>query len=407
MMDILLVADGRSPITRCYINNLQASGYSVGLVSSFPCDPVVDEMKVIPVAFGQLAASLRPGVLSSHAPAVPQPSALRRLVRRYRGLFQAGRYVLGPLSVHYYAGSMRGVVQAWQPRLVHALRIPFEGMLASFIPPGVPLVVSIWGNDLTLHALGSAWMRALTVRCLQRAAGLAADASRDLRLGRLWGFDPARPNLVAPGSGGIDLPEINSIEASPEILEQLNLAPDAPLVINPRGFRPGSVRNDTFFTAIPHVLAQRPGTIFLCPAMAGQAEAQNWVDVLGVGASVRLLPLLPQRQLWALFKHARVFVSPSAHDGTPNSLLEAMACGCFPIAGDIESLREWITPGANGLLVEPGNSDGLAEAILLALGSLTLRQQAAKINAGIVAQRADAGLVRSQIKDFYCACGLS
>ena len=48
----------------------------------------------------------------------------------------------------------------------------------------------------------------------------------------------------------------------------------------------------------------------------------------------------------AVFQGARVAVSPSTHDGTPNTLLEAMSCGSFPVAGDIESLREWIEPGS-------------------------------------------------------------
>jgi glycosyltransferase involved in cell wall biosynthesis len=60
-------------------------------------------------------------------------------------------------------------------------------------------------------------------------------------------------------------------------------------------------------------------------------------------------------------------VSPNIHDGTPNSLLEGIACGCFPIAGDLESIREWITHGKNGLLVDPNNAQSIADAILIAL----------------------------------------
>ena len=40
-----------------------------------------------------------------------------------------------------------------KPDLVHALRVPFEGMLAAAAPAvEIPLIVSIWGNDLTFHA---------------------------------------------------------------------------------------------------------------------------------------------------------------------------------------------------------------------------------------------------------------
>jgi hypothetical protein len=416
-MDILLVADGRSPNTRRWVENLLACDYQVGLVSTFPCQPLpgLAQMQVIPVAFSRFAAANPASAAAASTPEYGVRSAtpaglrptLRKIIARSRPLFLAGRYWLGPLSLYQYTEALRRAVEAWKPALVHALRIPFEGMLASFISPDLPLVASIWGNDLTLHAHGSAWMSALTQRCLQRIDGLIADARRDLRLAGLWGFPPSKPRLVVPGSGGIHLDEIAGIpDDGVDALQAFQPPVGAPLaggarVINPRGFRPGSVRNDIFFQAIPLVLEHDPQAVFICPAMAGQPEAQGWVQKLGIAHSVRLLPLIPQHLLWGLFKQSQVLVSPSAHDGTPNSLLEGMACGCFPVAGDIESLREWITPGINGLLVEPSNPASLAGAILQALKSPTLRQQAAEINAGIVAQRADAGQIREKIKGFY------
>jgi hypothetical protein len=292
-----------------------------------------------------------------------------------------------------------------QPDLVHALRIPYEGMLASFTPPGVPLAVSIWGNDLTLHAGGSPAMADLTRRTLKRASALIADAARDIRLGRAWGFDARKPCLVVPGSGGLDLAEIERTRANAAegIYEPAleALPPAVPLVLNPRGFRTGSVRSDTFFQAIPLVLERKPGVAFACAAMAGQPEAMRWMDRLKLHGKLTLLPLLPQPHLWRLFLRAEISVSISQHDGTPNSLLEAMALGCFPIAGDIESLREWITPGLNGLLVPPDSPPALAEAILLALDNPALRARAAQENARRVAAQAEVGVVREKIEGLY------
>jgi glycosyltransferase involved in cell wall biosynthesis len=311
---------------------------------------------------------------------------------------------LGPLSLYtsFDTPRFRQVVRTFRPDLIHALRIPFEGMLASFAPAGERLAVSIWGNDLTLHAHGSRWMASLTHRTLRRAGGLLADTSRDLRLARSWGFAAGCPAQIVPGSGGLDLDEIARCKEIP--LEPFSGGPlpaGAPVVINPRGFRPGSLRSDTFFKAIPLVLAQVPQAIFLCPSMAGQAEATRWVEQLDIEKQVRLLPNLPQSQLWALFHQSQVFVSPSIHDGTPNSFLEASACGCFPVAGDIESFREWIAPGVNGLLVDASDPQALAEAILAALASPDLRRQAAEINAGLVAERAEVGHVREKVQAFY------
>ncbi len=99
----------------------------------------------------------------------------------------------------------------------------------------------------------------------------------------------------------------------------------------------------------------------------------RWVRELDLDEHVSLLPLQTRAQMAGHFQQALVAVSPSTHDGTPNTLLEGMACACFPIAGDIESLREWIVPGVNGLLVDPGDPAALADGILLALDQRELR----------------------------------
>ena len=171
---------------------------------------------------------------------------------------------------------------------------------------------------------------------LRRASGLAADTRRDIRLGRALGFREETPGLVIPGSGGIDLEEIERIRYNR--IDPLTdfLPAGVPLVVNPRGFRPGSVRNDVFFAAIPLVLQHNPKVAFICPAMAGQAEAVQAVQRYNLKNRLYLLPHLPQAHLWDLFVRSTVIVSISQHDGTPNSLLEALACECFPVTGDIE-----------------------------------------------------------------------
>jgi hypothetical protein len=283
------------------------------------------------------------------------------------------------------------------PDLVHALRIPFEGMLAAATPQNIPLVLSIWGNDITLHARGSFLMRHLTRQALRRASGLMADAGRDIRLGQEWGF--SGPTLVIPGAGGIRLDQMRAPgEKSAVLPEQL---PEAPLVVNPRGQRPGSLRQDVFFQAIPHVLEKIPQAVFICPPLKGDPEAEQWVERLGIEENTRLWPLLSQAQLWSLYRKALVFVSPSVHDGLPNSLLEAMACGCFPVVGDIESLREWITPGVNGLLVDATDPQALAEAMLTALSDPDLRKRAGKENARRIAASAEYKRCMATAEAFY------
>jgi glycosyltransferase involved in cell wall biosynthesis len=78
-----------------------------------------------------------------------------------------------------------------------------------------------------------------------------------------------------------------------------------------------------------------------------------------------------------------------------------MACGCFPIAGDIESMREWIEPGENGLLVDPGNPQAWATAVVCAIRDDGLRSTAKDINERLINEKADYGIVQIKAREFY------
>ncbi len=390
-MRILFIADGRSPTARSWLQYWIETGHSVHLISTFPCSPPegIDSFHILPVAFGRMA-----GGQVKRTAGESRRHALAGL-RKY--LLQL-RYYLGPPSLVFHLARFRFLSAQIQPELVHALRIPYEGMLASSLPGNIPLILSIWGNDLTLHARGSFFMGRFTRRILRRADGLMADTQRDIRLGREWGFSGEKPTLVVPGSGGIHLKEMDPVSGNEKLPEDL---PDRPIIVNPRGQRPGSLRQDVFFQAIPMVLAEVPRALFICPSLEGDVEAEKWVDTLGIRANTKLWPYLDQAQLWHLFQRSQIYISPSIHDGTPNSFLEAMACGCFPIVGNIESMREWIQIGINGLLVDSSNVNSIAQAILLAIKQPTLQSNAAKINAKLVEERAEYTANMARVELFY------
>lgn len=58
-----------------------------------------------------------------------------------------------------------------------------------------------------------------------------------------------------------------------------------------------------------------------------------------------------------------VFVCPSLEDNLPNSVIEAMACGCPVIASRTGGLPDLIDVPGTGLLAEPGNPRSFAEAM--------------------------------------------
>jgi hypothetical protein len=316
------------------------------------------------------------------------------MVSRYRGIAATMRHWLGPMTINRLEKDYLALLERLEPDLVHALRIPYEGMLASRTPAEIPLVISTWGNDFTYHAISNGVMGSATRRALLRADGLMADTTRDLRIARTWSFNPGKPAVSLPGNGGIDLEEMESITRGIGLSVPWH-------VINPRGFRSGSVRNDTFFKSIPLILSLHPDVQFVCPWMAGQAEALRWVNKLRIFDNVSLLPMISQAELWREFARSLVSVSVSEHDGTPNSLLEAMAIGCLPVCGDIESIREWITNGENGILVDPTDPYALAEAVQRGITDSDFRRTAAERNLEIIRARAEVSAVRQQVVEFY------
>ncbi len=376
-MRLLFIADGRSPISQNWIRYFVERGDEVYLASTFAClmDFPLKELEITPVAFsGARKLSQRPGSASS----------------RTLKLRAAIRHFIGPLTIPRASRKLRNFIERVKPNLVHALRIPYEGMLAADAYTGAPLLVSVWGNDFTLHAPSTSMMRHYTRWTMSVADALHADCQRDIRLSQEWGFDANKPTLVAPGNGGIRT----------DIFYPPSAPVEEPIVINPRGFR-AYVRNDVFFQAIPLVLKKIPGVKFICASMAGESQALSWIEQLDISRAVELLPHLPHAQMADVFRRAQIVVSPSIHDGTPNSLLEGIACGCFPVAGDLESIREWITPDENGLLTDATNPQGLADSIIEAIENKTLRGKAAGLNAKLISERAEYTYNMEKIKLFY------
>jgi glycosyltransferase involved in cell wall biosynthesis len=387
-MRLLFIADGRSPISRNWIRYFAGRGDDVTLASTFECelDFPLKRLEFTPVAFSAVKKNSR----------APRSGSSRAL-----GLRTVIRQWLGPLTISHASRKLRTLIEETKPDLIHAMRIPYEGMLAASALSGMtsaarnkveapPLLVSVWGNDFTLHAPSTPWMKHYTQWTLKVANALHTDCQRDIRLAHEWGFGKEKPTIVAPGNGGI----------RGDVFYPPQEAVNAPVIINPRGFR-AYVRNDVFFKSIPLVLAKRADARFICSSMSKEPQAIRWIKELGIEGAVRLDPPISHNQMADVFRCSQVIVSPSIHDGTPNSLLEGMACGCFPVAGDLESIREWITPGHNGLLVNPADPQSIADSILIALEREDLRREAAGLNGQIIASRAEYRRNMQTVGEFY------
>lgn len=377
-MRLLFVADGRSPTAAGWIGHFIDTGHEVHLVSTHPAEPWpgLQSFAEIPGAAGRIAGPAGgAGGASGWLRRVTSPR-LRTAIRR----------PLEARSIRRRAARLRAQLQTVRPDLVHALRIPFEGVLAAealrstpdLAMRKMPLVISVWGNDFTLHAGAGPRMAALTKKTLLRADAVIADTQRDIRLAHSWGFPPERPTDILPGGGGVRTAIFFPPAEPPS---------GPPRIIQPRGLR-AYVQNEAFLNAIPTILGQYPEARFICPGLAGNEALETLAARLGIAHAIELLPPLPQADLARHFRRAAIILSPTTHDGTPNTLLEALACGCFPVAGDLESIREWIVQGENGLLVNPESPASIAAGLLSAIHDPALRRRARDHNIQMALERA-------------------
>ena len=93
------------------------------------------------------------------------------------------------------------------------------------------------------------------------------------------------------------------------------------------------------------------------PSAITPGELQTYINDGSVeyfGEQSDILPYMEQ---------CSVFVLPSYHEGTPKTVLEAMACGRAVITTDAPGCRETVKNGENGVLIPVKNTQALADAM--------------------------------------------
>jgi glycosyltransferase involved in cell wall biosynthesis len=96
-----------------------------------------------------------------------------------------------------------------------------------------------------------------------------------------------------------------------------------------------------------------------------------------------------------------VVVSVPDFDGTPRSVLEAMACGAYPVVSDVAALREWIVEPENGLFVRAIEPKEIGEAIIRALADKERLKRARLLNRKMIEERASSNYWVTQMEALY------
>lgn len=147
--------------------------------------------------------------------------------------------------------------------------------------------------------------------------------------------------------------------------------------------------------AAPEVLREIPNALFV---LAGDGPERNALETtarqLGIRSSVCFLGV--REDIPELLSSMDVVVIPSVFEGLPMTLLEAMAAGRAVVASSVGGIPNVIQERMNGLLLPPGDVNGLTAALCgllkdrelrVALGQKARETIGARFSAASMAER--------------------
>jgi glycosyltransferase involved in cell wall biosynthesis len=92
-------------------------------------------------------------------------------------------------------------------------------------------------------------------------------------------------------------------------------------------------------------------------------QLKKEISEAGLNSLFNIYPPTDGKEKFELLRTADLFTYPSYHEGMPIAIIEAMACALPVVATRVGGIPDLVSPGVNGLLVEAGHPDQLAEAI--------------------------------------------
>jgi glycosyltransferase involved in cell wall biosynthesis len=275
----------------------------------------------------------------------------------------AGRGPLHPGAVL----ALRRLLGAWRPDLVQAHGgEPLKYAAVAAAGRRAPIVYRRIGS---VSWLSNGPRRALYGRLVRRAERVVAvAASVHDETVAAFGLAPGRvvtiPNAVDPARLAPDKGRAATRAA-------LGIAPDAAAVLSLGALTWEKDPLGQLEVTAP-LLRRRPGDVHLF-AGAGPLRAELEAAAAGEGLAGRVLVLGSRGDVGDLLAAGDLVLFASRTEGMPASLIEAGMAG-LPVAGTaLTGVPEVVETGVTGLLVRPGDTDGLRAAVLRLLEDGALR----------------------------------
>lgn len=273
------------------------------------------------------------------------------------------RYAIDPLGDARVIVRLRGLIRREKFDLVHA-----HGSKAGFIArvaamgTGVPVAYS--PHSFAFHAGAARWKanlyafverlaaRYLTAKIITVSDGEQAEARR---------FGVGTPDLFVTVHSGVDLTKFEGAVNKREQKTALGVPPEAPLVSTVG--RMSEQKGPLDFVRVAARLHQVNPEAHLVWVGDGPLEesARKLSAELGVQDALHFVG--QRNDVPAILAASNLYLMTSHWEAFALALLEAMAAGLPVVAPCLDGIAEAVEDGVSGMLIPPGDLNGMAEAV--------------------------------------------
>lgn len=292
---------------------------------------------------------------------------------------------------------VRTVLASYRPDVVHSHYINEAGWLGA-AAGSHPLVVTAWGSDVYRALLESPLARRLNPWAVRRADWVTCDSHDQAHVLRSWGASAERTSVIG---WGVDRGQFHPGVDGTAFARSLGIPAGARVLLSPRQWNANSN-----IASIVAAHAQLPASVYLIvksfPRRGGDAVAdvERAIAQSPARDRVRIVGELDASMLPSMYAAAEVVISTCGTDGTPVSVLEAMAAGRYVVALNNASLAEWVAePG--GHLVGTPAPEAIARAVMAFLDDPDASARAREHNGAMIAARADRATELGRMDGIY------
>ena len=306
---------------------------------------------------------------------------------RLAGLIAKAKFnYLSYLRYPGYIKKTKQLLAEIKPDLLQGFYIGFAGYIGAFAGFH-PFLVFTGGPDLLVFPRKFFLHRLWTKYALSKIDFLTHTSEEANQAAIDLGADPKRSRFLHIG---IDLKVFNPMVDPADTKKRLGID-GHPMILSTRGLFDRYYNISGLIRAFSLVLKELPEARLVLKYYSAP-EKDKFVRLareLGVYDKIVWAGKIDYNSMVKFYRSADVYVSLSFTDSGPVSMLEAMACGCVPVVSDLKNIREWVRNGENGYLVDPGDADSAAQAIVNILSNRGLREQFGQRNAAVIREQAD------------------